>query len=173
MILCDNMQFWLSMLLSLLPLINAHILLMLVFIPHPQIPVEVSLMVLLLTITGTVLQFHMKFLLMLSQVWMSTIIVGSTIHLLSLQQAAELVMLISPQFHLFLIELLEQTLICQDKDLLSTLSLSITGRILLLLLLLFCLDETAIFLVLFVLGVSYVEILLPLMLWCPLFLIGL
>lgn len=136
MILFDNMQFWLSMLLCLLPLINAHILPMLVFIHHPQIPVEVSLMVLLLTITGAVLQFHMKFLLMLSQVWMSTITVGITIHLLSLQQAAELVMLISPQFCLFLIELLEQTLIYQDKDLLSTLSLSVTGMIS------FCLDET-------------------------------
>lgn len=129
MIFLDSMLFLLNILLSLRLLIHAHILPMLVFTQHPQIQVEVSQMVLILTITGTVQLFQMKFQQhMLFQAWMSIIMGGSTIHLLSLQVAAVLVILISPQFPLFLRELLEQTLICQDLGLLSTHSLSVTGR---------------------------------------------
>lgn len=134
MIFLDSILFLLNKLLSLRQIIHAHTLHMLVFTRLPQAQVEVYLRVPILTTTGTVQGFQMKFQpLLLFQVWMSIILMGggSTILLLSKQVAAGLVVLNSSlQYPLFLIELLEQqTPICRDLDLLSTHFLSATAQL--------------------------------------------
>lgn len=129
MIFLVSMLYLLITQLYHLLLIHARILPMLEFTHHPQIRVEVSMMVLISTITGLVHLFPTRYLLlMLSQEWMCIIIVGIII-LLSLWQAVVLVLLISPRFPLLLRELPGPMLISQDQDLLSLHSLLVTGMI--------------------------------------------
>lgn len=110
-------------------LIHAHILLILdLFIPHLQIPVEVFQMALILAITGMAHQYLVRFQVpMLFLPWIPIITVGSTILLPFLQPAVELVLLISLQFRLLVKGQLESAQIFQDQDPSCIRSLLATG----------------------------------------------
>ena len=100
------------------------------FIHHPQIPAEVLPRHLALTIIGTAHQYlvicqHRTLFLP----WIFIIIIGSTIHLHSLQLAAESVVLISLLFRLLARGHLGPVLTYQGRDRLCIHSLLVTGTL--------------------------------------------
>lgn len=129
MIYLDNMLFLPSILQYPLLHIPVHILPTLdQFTPRPLTLVEVFQKLPALTITGVAHRYLMNYQLrLLFLPWIFIIIVGSTIHLRSLQIMVVLVVLISLQCLLLLRDQLGLVLIYQDLDLLCLLSLLATG----------------------------------------------
>lgn len=100
MLSSDNMLCLLNLQLYHLLLIIGHMLSTLDHFPRLQIPGEVFLMALLSAVTGTADQLQVRYPpLMFFPLWMSIIEAGGSTHLSSPEQAATLLVLISPRYH--------------------------------------------------------------------------